>query len=129
MAAGPGRNSSPPASAASGVSASPPMTNPKPVTVSSSSPGTGLDPTRVTAANPPAESTARPAPARTAAAPGPDGTPTSRPRPAKARQVVLAACRPVPRPVSRSTPWTMTGALPMVTSVASGTEVSRTAVK
>ena len=41
----------------------------------------------------------------------------------------VAASRPVPRPVTRSTPSTMTGAVPMVTRVASGTEVSETAVK
>jgi hypothetical protein len=39
------------------------------------------------------------------------------------------ASLPVPRPVTRSTPSTMTGAVPMVTRVASGTEVSDTDVK
>jgi hypothetical protein len=102
---------------------------PKPVTAASSSPGTGLEPVSVTAAKPAAASTAMPALASTAVWLNPDGNPTSRPRPIRASPAAAAASRPVPRPVSRSAPSTMTGAVPMVTRVASGTEVSDTAVK
>jgi hypothetical protein len=70
-----------------------------------------------------------PALARTAVSANPEGRPTSRPSPVTARAVVAAACRPPGRPVARSAPRTMTGAAPIVTSVASGTEVSDTAVK
>jgi len=105
------------------------MVKPKPVMVRSSRPGTGREPVRVTAAKPAAASTAMLALARTAVWSNPDGRPTSRPRPATARPVATTACRPPGRPVSRSAPSTMTGAVPIVTSVASGTEVSATAVK
>ena len=115
--------------AATGIMASPPRVNPNPVRVRSSSPGTGLAPVRVTAAKPAAASTAIPAPARTAVSLNPDGTPTSRPRPTRARPDAPTASLLVLRPVARSTPSTMTGAVPMVTKVASGTEVSDTAVK
>jgi hypothetical protein len=70
-----------------------------------------------------------PALARTAVSPYPDGSPTRRPRPIRARPAAAMASLPVPRPVTRSTPSTMTGAVPMVTRVASGTEVSDTDVK
>jgi hypothetical protein len=43
--------------------------------------------------------------------------------------VVRTASEPTGRPVTRSAPSTMTGAAPIVISVASGTEVSDTAVK
>ena len=129
MAAGPGRKLIPPASCATGISSRPPMVKPKPVMVRSSRPGTGREPVRVTAAKPAAASTAMLALARTAVWSNPDGRPTSRPRPVTARPVVAAARRPACRPVIRSTPSTMTGAAPMVTRVASGTEVSDTAVK
>jgi hypothetical protein len=46
-----------------------------------------------------------------------------------ARPVVTTASRPPDRPASRSAPSTMTGAEPIVTSVATGTEVSDTAMK
>ena len=105
------------------------MMKPNPVTVRSSSPGTGREPTRVTAAKPAAASMAMPALASTAVSRKPDGRPTSRPRPVTARPVVAAANRPVRRPVTRSAASTMTGAAPMVTRVASGTDVSATAVK
>jgi hypothetical protein len=105
------------------------MVNPKPVMVRSSRPGTGRVLVRVIAAKPAAESTAMPALARTAVSRNPDGRPTSRPRPVTARPVVTTASRPPGRPVTRSAPSTMTGAVPIVTSVASGTEVSDTAVK
>jgi len=105
------------------------MVNPKPVMVRSSRPGTGREQVRVIAAKPAAASTAMPALARTAVSPNPDGTPTSRPRPVTARPVVTTACWPADRPASRSAPSTMTGAAPIVTSVASGTEVSDTAMK
>ena len=105
------------------------MVNPKPVMVRSSRPGTGRELVRVIAAKPAAESTAMPALARTAVSRNPEGRPTSRPRPATARPVVITANRPPGRPVIRSAPSTMTGATPIVTSVASGTEVSDTAMK
>ena len=104
------------------------MVNPKPAAVRSSRPGTGRELVRVIAAKPAAASTARPALARTAVSRNPDGRPTSRPRPVTARPVVTTASRPG-RPVSRSAPSTMTGAAPIVISVASGTEVSDTAMK
>ncbi len=47
----------------------------------------------------------------------------------RARPAAAAASLPVLRPATRSAPSTMTGAVPMVTRVASGTEVSETAVK
>jgi mRNA-degrading endonuclease toxin of MazEF toxin-antitoxin module len=105
------------------------MVKPKPVTVRSSRPGTGREPVRVTAANPAAASTAKPALARTAVSPNPEGRPTSSPSPVTARTVLAAACRPPGRPVTRAAASTMTGAAPIVISVASGTEVSDTAVK
>jgi hypothetical protein len=105
------------------------MVKPKPVTVRSSRPGTGRVPVKVIAAKPAAASTAMPALARTAGSANPEGRPTSRPSPVTARVVVAAACRPSGRPAARVTPRTMTGAAPIVTSVASGTEVSATAVK
>jgi hypothetical protein len=105
------------------------MVKPKPVTVRSSRPGTGREPVRVIAAKPAAASTAMPALASTAVSPNPEGRPTSRPSPVTARAVVAAACRPVGWPVTRAAASTMTGAEPIVTSVASGTEVSETAVK
>ena len=105
------------------------MVKPKPVTVRSSRPGTVRVLTIVTAAKPAAASTAMPALARTAVSRNPDGRPTSSPRPVTARPVVRTASRPPGRPVSRSAPSTMTGAVPIVISVASGTEVSATAVK
>jgi hypothetical protein len=105
------------------------MVKPKPVTVRSSRPGTGREPVRVIAAKPAAESTAMPALASTALSPNPEGSPTSKPSPVTARAVVAAACRPAGRPVTRDAASTMTGAEPIVTSVASGTEVSETAVK
>ena len=105
------------------------MVNPKPVMVRSSRPGTGRELVRVIAAKPAAASTARPALARTAVSRNPDGKPTSRPRPVTARPVVTTASRPPGRPVTHSAPSTMTGAEPIVTSVASGTEDSDTAVK
>ena len=105
------------------------MVKPKPVTVRSSSPGTGRELVRVTAAKPAAASTAMPELARTAVSPNPEGRPTSRPRPVTARAVVAVACRPPGRPVTRPAASTMTGAAPIATSVASGTEVSDTAVK
>ena len=83
----------------------------------------------VTAAKPAAASTAMPALARTAVSRNPDGRPTSSPRPATARPVVRTASRPPGRPVTRSAASTRTGAAPIVISVASGTEVSATAVK
>jgi hypothetical protein len=126
---GPGRKPSPPMVAASGIRATPPAVKPKPVMVRSSSPGTGLEPIRVMAAKPAAASTAMPALASTAVSSNPDGRPTSRPRPVRARLVVTTASLPVLRPVARSTTSTMTGAVPIVTRVASGTEVSDTAVK
>jgi hypothetical protein len=129
MAAGPGLKPIPPASCASGIRARPPTVKPNPVTVRSSSPGTGLDPVTVTAAKPAAASRAMPALARTAVWLNPDGSPTSRARPVTASPVVAAANRPVRRPVTRSAPSTMTGAVPIVTRVASGTEVSDTATK
>ena len=67
------------------------MVKPKPVTVRSSSPGTGRAPVRVTAAKPAAASTAMPALARTAVSANPEGNPTSRPSPVTARAVVAAA--------------------------------------
>ena len=70
-----------------------------------------------------------PALARTVVSEKPDGRPTSRPRPASARQAATGASRPARRPVIRYTPSTMTGAVPMVTRVARATEVSATAVK
>ena len=105
------------------------MVKPKPVTVRSSRPGTVRVLTIVTAAKPAAASTAMPALARTAVSRNPDGRPTSSPRPVTARPVVRTASRPPGRPVSRSAPSTRTGAVPIVISVASGTEVSATAVK
>ena len=129
MAAGPGRKVIPPASCATGIRIRPPMVNPKPVMVRSSRPGTGREQVRVIAAKPAAASTAMPALARTALSRNPDGRPTSRPRPVTARPVVTTASRPADRPASRSAPSTMTGAAPIVTSVASGTEVSDTAMK
>jgi hypothetical protein len=129
MAVGPGLKPSPPMVAASGIRATPPMVKPKPVTVRSSSPATGREPVKVSAAKPAAATTARPALASTAVSPNPDGRPTSRARPIRARLVVPAASLPVLRPVARSTLSTMTGAVPMVMRVASGTEVSDTAAK
>jgi hypothetical protein len=131
MAAGPGLKPSPsPAATLSAIRASPPAANPNPVAAWSSSPGTGLRPSRVSAANPEAASTAMPALASTALAGNPPvGTPASRPSPASARQAAPALSRLVRRPVTRSAHSTMTGALPMVTSVARLTEVSDTAVK
>jgi len=105
------------------------MVKPNPVTVRSSRPGTGRELTMVTAAKPAAASTAMPALARTAVWLYPDGRPASRPRPVTARPVVTTASRPPGRPVTRSAPSTRTGAAPIVISVASGTEVSATAVK
>jgi hypothetical protein len=105
------------------------MVKPKPVTARSSRPGTGRELTMVTVAKPAAASTAMPALARTAVSRNPDGRPTSRPRPATARPVVRTARRPPGRPVTRSAASTRTGAAPIVISVASGTEVSATAVK
>ena len=105
------------------------MVNPKPVMVRSSRPGTGRELVRVSAAKPAAASTARPALARTAVSRNPDGRPTSRPRPVRARQAATGASRPDRRPVTRYTPSTMTGAVPIVTRVARATEVSATAVK
>jgi hypothetical protein len=105
------------------------MVNPKPVRVRSSRPGTGRALVRVTAAKPAAASRAMPALARTAVSRNPDGKPTSRPRPVTARPVVTTASRPPGRPVTRSAPSTITGAAPIVTSVARGTEVRDTAVK
>ncbi|MGD0242086.1 MAG: hypothetical protein ABSB59_17390 [Streptosporangiaceae bacterium] len=95
----------------------------------SSRPGTGREQVKVSAAKPAAASTAMPALARTAVSPNPEGRPTSRPSPVTARPVVTTACRPPVHPVSRVTASTMTGAVPIVISVASGTEVSDTAVK
>jgi hypothetical protein len=129
MAAGAGLKLIPPVAAASGIRARPPMTKPKPVTVASSSPGTGREPVTVTAAKPAAASTAMPALASTAVSPNPDGRPTSRPRPPSARPAVAYARRPARCPAARSAPSTMTGAVPIVIRVASGTEVSDTAVK
>jgi hypothetical protein len=105
------------------------MVKPKPVIVRSSRPGTGRELVRVIAANPAAASTAMPALARTAVSRNPDGRPTSIPRPVTARPVVKTASRPAGRPVTRSALSTRTGAAPIVISVASGTEVSETAVK
>ncbi len=105
------------------------MVNPKPVVVRSSRPGTSRELVRVIAAKPAAASTAMPALVRTAVSRNPDGRPTSRPRPATARPVVTTASWPPGRPVTRSAPSTMTGAAPIVISVASGTEVSDTAMK
>ena len=104
------------------------MVKPNPVTVRSSRPGTGRELTMVTAAKPAAASTAMPALARTAVSRNPDGRPTSRPRPVTARPVVKTASQ-AGRPVTRSAPSTRTGAAPIAISVASGTEVSDTAVK
>ena len=135
IVAGCGVNASRPAAAASGSSTRPPRVKPNPVTVRSSRPATGRAPTRVMVANPAPDSTASPALASTAVSGyPPPGRPTSRPRPARASPVVAAACRPgrrlpVSRPVSRSAASTMTGALPMVSSVARLTEVIDTAVK
>jgi len=128
-ASGPSLKLSPPNAAASGIRIRPPRVKPNPVTVSSSRPGTGLAPVRVTAAKPAAASTARPALARTALSANPDGRPTSRPRPASARQAATGASRPGRCPVTQDTPSTMTGAVPMATRVASATEVSATALK
>jgi hypothetical protein len=128
-AARPGRKLRPPVHAASGIRAPPPRVKPNPVTVRSSRPGTGREQVSVIAAKPPAASTARPALARTALSPNPAGRPTSNPRPANARPAAAGARRPAFRPVARSAASTMTGAAPMVTKVASGTEVSDTAVK
>jgi hypothetical protein len=83
----------------------------------------------VIAAKPPAASTAMPALARTALSLNPAGRPTSKPRPVSARPAAASARRPAFRPVARSAASTITGAAPMVTKVASGTEVSDTAVK
>jgi hypothetical protein len=106
------------------------MVKPNPVTARSSRPATVRVLTRVTAAKPAAASTAMPALARTAVSRNPDGRPTSSPRPVTASPVVRTASRPAGRPVTtRSAPSTMTGAAPIVISVASGTEVSDTAVK
>jgi hypothetical protein len=102
---------------------------PNPVTVRSSRPGTGREQVSVIAAKPPAARTAMPALARTALSPNPAGKPTSRPRPASARPAAASARRLAFRPVARSAASTMTGAVPMVTKVASGTEVRDTAVK
>ena len=105
------------------------MVKPNPVTARSSRPATGRMLIRVIAAKPAAASTAMPALARTAVSRNPDGRPTSRPRPVTARPVVKTASRPAGRPVTRSAPSTRTGAAPIAISVASGTEVSDTAVK
>jgi len=105
------------------------MVKPNPVTVRSSRPATGRVLTRVIAAKPTAASTAIPALARAAVSRNPDGRPTSSPRPVTASPVVRTARRPAGRPARRSAPSTMTGAVPIVISVASGTEVRDTAVK
>ena len=104
------------------------MVKPNPVMVRSSRPATGRMLIRVIAAKPAAASTAMPALARTAVSRNPDGRPTSSPRPVTASPVVRTASRPG-RPIARSAPSTMTGAAPIVISVASGTEVSDTAAK
>ncbi len=123
-----GAKSSPTVTPASGTSASPPTVNARPIVVSSSRPGTGREPTSVTVAKPVADRTARPAPG--SADPAPDGTPTSRPRPASARQTVPSIHRSNRRrPVIRSTASTSTGDVPMVTSVARLTEVTATDAK
>ena len=131
MAAGLGAKPIPLTAADSTVSARPPATKPNPVTVSSSSPGTGLAPTIVIAANPPPASTAMPAPASTVlSATPPPGTPTSSARLASATQVAVPASQPGRRRHrTASVACTMTGTLPIATRVARLTEVSITAVK
>ena len=104
------------------------MVKPNPVTARSSRPATGRMLIRVIAAKPAAASTAMPALARTALSRNPDGRPTSSPRPVTASPVVRTASL-AGRPIARSAPSTMTGAAPIVISVASGTEVSDTAAK
>jgi hypothetical protein len=131
MLAGCGVKLSRPAAAASGSSTRPPRVKPNPVAARSSRPATGRALTRVMAANPAPDATASPALASTAASGyPPPGRPTSRPRPARASPVVAAVRRPGRcRPVNCSAASTMTGALPMVSSVARLTEVIDTAVK
>jgi hypothetical protein len=131
MAAGSGVNVSRPAAAASGISSSPPSVKPSPVAARSSRPATRRVLISVMAANPAPDVTASPALASTAVSGyPPPGRPTSRPRLARASAVVAAARRPGRRrPASVSAASTMTGALPMVSSVARLTEVIDTAVK
>jgi hypothetical protein len=129
--AGLGVKASPPETAATGSRIRPPRANPKPVAVRSSRPATGRAPISVSVANPAAARTARPALASTALSGIPSaGKPTSRLRPVSARLVAQPASRAIRRwPRARSTASTMTGALPIVTRVATLTELSDTAVK
>ena len=121
----------PPSTAASGSSTMPPRLNPKPLSVSSSRPVTSDVPMSVTAAKPPAESSARPVLASTAVGLNPPpGSPTSRPSPATAMAVVItSALVRGRRPRACSAMATMTGVAPIVTRVARLTEESAIAPK
>ena len=126
--AGPGANASPDVVAASGSSSAPPSVKPAPVVVIESRPGTGRAPSSDIAVNPDAASRAHAAPASAAPVDGPPsaGMPTSSTRPASASPT---ASRPRRSALRGRTSSTSTGDEPIVTSVATLTEVNDTAVK